>query len=71
VYHHFRAKLLVDTDKCFGADSAVAKYEKRLYKEKFPELDRKAWSPEEVAEILDMVNELLAWAGVQVRRHLY
>jgi hypothetical protein len=66
VYHHFRTKLLVDTDKCFGANSAVAKYEKRLYKEKFPELDGISWSPEQVAEILDMMNELLAWLGVQV-----
>ena len=64
LYHHFRRKLMVDTDKCFGADSAVAKYEKRLYREKFPEADGNLWSPEKVAEILDMMNILLAWAGI-------
>jgi hypothetical protein len=67
LYHHFRRKLLVDTDKCFGADSAVARYEKRLYGEKFPGVDGMSLSPEKVAEILDMLNILLAWAGVGPR----
>jgi hypothetical protein len=71
LYLHFRRKLLVDTDKCFGADSAVAKYEKRLYGEKFPGVDGNSWSLEKVAEILDMMNILLAWAGIgaQVQRN--
>jgi hypothetical protein len=71
LYHHFRIKLLVDTDKCFGADSEVARYEKILYREKFPGVNGNSWPPEKVAEILDIMNILLAWAGigVQVQRH--
>jgi hypothetical protein len=82
--YHLRGKLLRDTQKCFGADLAVAKFEHKRYEQDFGVLEEKARtdlmtfgdveyipvaeSGEQGRRFVRDVNALLRWAGCETRR---
>lgn len=74
VFIHLRAKIATDTERCYGADSIVAKFERQFFVDtlkisqegangnfKYVAADS---DEEERAKFVTSMNELLKWAGL-------
>ena len=74
---HLRAKLVADTTKCFGVGSAVAKFEKKYFRNMLETLEKVTQkqgytfkdqplkkSFEETSIFVKKMNELLEWAAI-------
>ena len=80
VFFHLRARLVAATEKCFGADSAVAKFEKKTLRDMLETLEEVAqkqghkfeYEPlknnnRETRAFVEKMNELLEWSGIPAR----
>jgi hypothetical protein len=78
IVYHLRGKLVRQTENCWGADSAVAKFERKLYEEHFGALEKDLMALKESYYIPVTENEeakkqfngdmvkLLMWVGIEV-----
>lgn len=77
IFIHLRSKIAMDTERCYGADSIVARFERQFFIDTLKRLQEGAnvnfkyvaadTDMEERARFVKNINDLLQWAGINAR----